>query len=109
MKRFILGFLCAISLAMTVPACGGDDDGDSAGADAASGFEAAAFCTMYGTTCGFTDWYDSQESCVTSVTAWGADRQACISEHLGFAAGEAEGSAERMMHCGHAGGEAPCN
>ncbi len=114
MKGLALGFLCALALAMA-PACGGDDDGDGDTADTADvdsgggGFDATAFCTQYGTVCGFADWYDSQENCVTTVTAWATTRQACVAEHLGFASDAEDGSADEMMHCGHAGGEAPCN
>ena len=114
MKRFVLGFLCALSLSLA-PACGGDDDdsgdtGDGAGADAdTGGFDAEAFCTMFSDTCGFADWFGDQAGCVAAVGAFDASRQTCVTEHLGFAAGEAEGSADRDMHCGHASGEAPCD
>ena len=110
MKRFVLGFLCAMSLAIA-PACGGDDDGttDGSGADAATGGDAEAFCTMFSDVCGFTDWYGDMAGCVSDFNGFSGDRQACVAEHLGFAAGSAEGSADRDMHCGHAGGEAPCN
>lgn len=113
MKRLVLGFVCALSLAFA-PGCGGDDDdgGDTDGADvdaAGGGGDIEAFCTSFDGTCGFTDWYNSQAECVTTVTGWGADRQSCVAEHLGFAAGYEEGSADREMHCGHAGGEAPCD
>lgn len=109
MKRLVLGFLCALSLA-TAPGCGGDDDDDGSGADASGGgFDVAAFCTSWGTTCGFGDGFADQAACVAAVTGFDADRQACVDEHLGFAEGEAEGSAERDMHCGHSAGEAPCD
>ncbi|HEY8144595.1 MAG TPA: hypothetical protein VIG06_18060 [Kofleriaceae bacterium] len=113
MKRFVLGFLCALSLAVA-PGCGGDDDGgdtgDTADFDAAGGGgDAEAFCTEFSDTCGFTDWYNSQGECVTTVEGWSTERQACVAEHLGFAGGYDEGSADREMHCGHAGGDAPCN
>jgi hypothetical protein len=109
MKRFVLGFLCALSLSIA-PACGGDDD-SSSGADAAGGgVDVAAFCTQFGTVCGFTaDWYTDQAGCVATVTAWGADRQACVVEHLGFADDADDGSADETMHCGHAAGDAPCD
>jgi hypothetical protein len=111
MKRFVLGFLCALSLSIA-PACGGDDDGgdtgDGAGADAAA-FDADAFCTDFSGTCGFADWFGDQAGCVAAVSAFDATRQACVVEHLGFAAGTDEGSADREMHCGHASGEAPCD
>jgi hypothetical protein len=112
MKRFVLGFVCALSLAVA-PGCGGDDDDDgdsSGGADAAGGGgDVDAFCTSFEETCGFTDWYNSQGECVTTVEGWSTERQACVAEHLGFAAGYDEGSADRETHCGHAGGDAPCN
>ena len=109
MKRLVVGFLCALSLSLT-PACGGDDDGstDGTGPDAAAG-NAEAFCTSFSDTCGFTDWFGDMAGCVAAFNGFGADRQACVAEHLGFAAGTAEGSADREMHCGHASGEAPCD
>jgi hypothetical protein len=109
MKRFVLGFLCALSLSIA-PACGGDDDGstDGSGADAAA-FDAEGFCTQFSDTCGFADWFGDQAGCVAAVGAFDATRQACVVEHLGFAAGTDEGSADREMHCGHASGEAPCD
>lgn len=117
MKKIVLGFLCALSLAMA-PGCGGDDDddggdtgdtGDTSDVDASGGGAAEAFCTSFGDVCGFTDWYNSQAECVTTFTGWGADRQACVAEHLGFADAAEDGSADETMHCGHAGGEAPCD
>ena len=113
MKRFVLGFLCALSLAVA-PGCGGDDDdggdtGDGADVDAAGGGGADEFCTTFEATCGFTDWYNSQGECVTTVEGWGADRQACVAEHLGFADDAEDDSADEEMHCGHAAGEAPCS
>ena len=110
MKRFVFGFLCALSLAIA-PGCGGDDDGstDGATADAAAGGDAEAFCTQFSDVCGFTDWFGDMAGCVSDFNGFDATRQACVAEHLGFAAGEAEGSADRDMHCGHASGEAPCD
>ena len=116
MKRLVLGFLCAFSLAIA-PGCGGDDDeegdngdsSDGAGVDAGDDAAAEAFCTAFGDTCGFTDWYNTQGECVTTFSGWGTERQACVAEHLGFADAAEDGSADETMHCGHAGGEAPCN
>ena len=118
MKRLVLGFLCALSLAVA-PGCGGDDDdngdtGDTTdGADVDAGEDnaaAEAFCTSYSDVCGFTaDWYNSQGECVTTFSGWGTERQACVAEHLGFADDAEDDSADEEMHCGHAAGTAPCD
>lgn len=109
MKRFVLGFLCALSLAIA-PACGGDDDDGTSGPDAAGGgFDATAFCTQFGTVCGFGTAFADQAACVAAVGAFDATRQACVQEHLGYADQAADGSADETLHCGHAGGEAPCD
>lgn len=108
MKRFLLGFLCALALAV-VPACGGDDD-DGGAADAAGGGDAEAFCTQYGDVCSFggTGFAD-MAACVTAFDGWAATRQACVVEHVGLADAAEDGSADETMHCGHAAGAAPCN
>jgi hypothetical protein len=115
MKRLVLGFLCALSLALA-PGCGGDDDdtgdnGDNGGgADAADNAAAEAFCTSYSDVCGFTaDWYNTQGECVTTFSGWATARQACVAEHLGFADDAEDDSADEETHCGHAAGDAPCN
>lgn len=112
MKRFLVGLLCALSLAV-VPACGGDDDDGGAGIDSGGGgpsAEATAFCTQYGTVCEFGGTgYADQGACETAYDGYADARQTCVEDHLEFAAAEADGSAEEMMHCGHAAGAAPCN
>lgn len=110
MKRFILGFLCAVSLAMAAPACGGDDDGstDGAGADAAQGGAAEAFCTSFGTVCGFGGTFADQAGCVAAFNGFDATKQACVVQHLQYADDADDGSADEDMHCGHAEGTGPC-
>jgi hypothetical protein len=113
MKRLVLGFLCALSLAVA-PGCGGDDDdggdtSDGSGADAGDDAAAEAFCTDFGALCGFDVAYNSQAECVTTFGGWASTRQACVVEHLGLADDAEDGSADETLHCGHAGGEAPCN
>jgi len=108
MKRFFFGFLCALCLSIA-PACGGDDDSSSDADAATGGFDAEGFCTMFSDTCGFADWFGDQAGCVAAVNGFDSTRQACVVEHLGFAAGSDEGSADRDMHCGHASGESPCD
>jgi hypothetical protein len=110
MKRFVLGFICALSLSLA-PACGGDDDGssDGAGADASTGGAAEAFCTSFGDVCGFGTGYADMAACVAAFNGYDTDRQACVATHLTYADDAADGSADETMHCGHAAGGAPCD
>ena len=122
MKRFAFGILFALSLAVA-PACGDDDDddggdnSDGSGADAAPGEAdaaddgaAAAFCTAYGTVCGFGGTgYADQGACVAAFEGYDGARQTCVADHLERAEADEDGSDGEMMHCGHAAGAAPCN
>lgn len=116
MKRFAIGFVCALSLAL-VPACGGDDDdnGDGQTVDSGGGgTSAAAFCAQYGTVCMFdgdaadTARHDDQASCEAAYNGYTATRQVCVVDHVGLADAEEPGSADEAMHCDHATGNSPC-
>jgi hypothetical protein len=125
MKRFVLGFLCALSLAIA-PACGGDDDddggdtGDTSQVDASggggdidasgggqidsgAGGDAEAFCTQYGEVCEFggDPGYADQEACVAAFNGYTENQQACVIQHLGYAA-EAGNPGDVETHCEHA-------
>lgn len=124
MKRFALGFLCALSLAIA-PACGGDDDddggdtGDTSQVDASgggqidgggggqidsgAGGDAEAFCTQWGEVCEFGSdpGYADQEACVAAYNGYTADQQTCVVQHLGYAAG-ADNPDDVATHCEHA-------
>ena len=115
MKRFAIGLFCALSLALA-PACGGDDDGDTGDATDApdvdsggGGGDAEAFCTEYGTVCEFGgDGHADQAACVSAFNGYTSTRQTCVMDHLDLAAAEEDGSADEMMHCGHAAGLSVC-
>jgi hypothetical protein len=100
------------------PACGGDDDGggdgdgDGSAADAAGddALTADEFCSTYETVCEYGgDHYLDETDCLDTYGAYDDGRQSCTSEHVGLAALEADGSAGRDLHCGHATGADPCN
>ena len=79
--------------------------GGDGGAGGASLPSAAAFCTEYGTVCGFDGaGYPSQGECETAYNGYDDGRKEGGNEHGYNAAG-----GNTALHCPHAAGEAPCN
>jgi hypothetical protein len=67
---------------------------------------AVAFCTDYGTICGFDGaGHQSQDECEAAYNGYDAARQACVEMHLGLA----DSTMDTVLHCPHATGEAPCD
>lgn len=85
---------------------GGGGEAGMGGQGGVGGMSAAkSFCESYGTICGFdSGGFANAGECETAYDGFGADRQACIEMHLGFADG-----GDTATHCPHAAGEAPCN
>ena len=128
-----LGFVFAVLLALGAAGCGDDDDDgmtvdssvtvDARAVDGAMSTvdgstmtcsmtapasAAAAFCTQYATTCGFTgtDRFTSMSDCMTKYQAFTATRQQCATYHL-CNAGQ-PGAGNVTTHCPHAGGFSFC-
>jgi hypothetical protein len=85
---------------------GGGGMGGEGGAGGAGLPSATAFCTRYGTECGFdAAGYPSQDACETAYDGYDEGRQECVNEHLD----NAVNTMNTALHCPHAAGEAPCN
>ena len=71
-----------------------------------SSAEAMAFCLEYEGTCGFGggNRYASAGACESAFDAFSAERQDCVTNHLGLAM-----ALEPDEHCPHATGQHPCD